>query len=131
MKNLAISLLISAAFIAPAAAQQAAPYKVAAAQNDDHVDGGRVPAPKFVGGGVVTGGGQKILLNSSGGCAWGPDAGTGGFMLRAPGTKAYFTGCWTQQGHVIRIDVYAVVSDTASLPMRQTAWANVPDYYYP
>jgi hypothetical protein len=126
MKNLAISLLLIATAAAPALAQQAPQIRVAAT-SDSQVDGGRVRTPNFPGGPVVLGG-QRINLSAKGeGCSLG--AGDGWFVKQmAP--YAYFAGCWTQQGHIIKIETHLSVYDGVRFKAEKYDVVDVPDAYY-
>lgn len=113
MKNILLALTISIAATGAAMAQS-----------------GRVPTPVFNGGDVVTHGGKQVFLKPTGTCQWGAEAGTGGFSMPMAGTKAVIYGCWTQQGHVIRLDSYSVVGPKAQMPFEETVYADVPDSFY-
>lgn len=103
----------------------AAAIAIAATAGTAHAD--RVATPTFTGGIVTTTDGTKLDLQT-GPCSFGE--GDGPFVTPIKGMNAKATGCWTQSGHIIVINGYAVYTKNGILPARFELIADVPDEYY-
>ncbi len=93
--------------------------------------GERVPTPHFSGGIITIGQGrQEVLLNQRGRCDFGE--GDGSFVNMPIFGKGYGAGCWTQQGHIIILNVRAIYNGETgySMPANFEVVVDVPDIYY-
>lgn len=132
MKNLALSLLLATTLATPAMAEGYKTISVkrvpaAAMLNDDNVDGGRVRTPYFPGGPVELGG-RVIDLSSKGeGCKF---AQADGWFVVPLSSRNYYAGCWTQQGHIIKLDTHVAVYNGMQIENIKHDVVDVPDRFY-